>query len=325
MDDTETAALLASKAWSTIVPQPKPEPLPRMTNPIWTVDGPDGRCFVLKRLPEFPPGVGPVDEFRVLCYLQGHGVPIALPVVTDDGHIHASVGLERYALLPYLESSGENHETGPTAASTAQAIGRAIGHLDTVLNGCPWQVPSFVDDPGAEILGRDLTSLPTEDVRPVLPLVERLRAAVTDLPIQRTHGDCNTGNVLVDHGEVTGFIDLDHLPMSPRGRDLSYYLASRVRHHLATPDSAQRDLDAMVVVLGDYVSGHQQTHPLTEHERAAIVPLMLISQIASAAWSLHGWTPDAEQHRQAVEAIAWIVEHLDRLTTAAGTPAMPGR
>jgi hypothetical protein len=38
---------------------------------------------------------------------------------------------------------------------------------------------------------------------------------------------------------------------------------------------------------------------------------------------VHGWTPDAEQHRQAVEAIAWIVTHLDRLTAAAGTPAMP--
>jgi hypothetical protein len=32
---------------------------------------------VLKHLPEFPPGVGPVEEYRVLCYLQAAGLPVA--------------------------------------------------------------------------------------------------------------------------------------------------------------------------------------------------------------------------------------------------------
>jgi Ser/Thr protein kinase RdoA (MazF antagonist) len=323
MDDTKAAALLALEAWATVVPSSRPETLPRMTNPIWTVAGPDGRRFVLKRLPEFPPGVGPVEEFRVLCFLQSQGVPIALPVITDDGHIHCTVGVDRYVLLPSLDSSGENHETGPAAAGAARAIGRAIGQLNRVLATCPWEVPSFADDPG-DVLGGDLASLPPEDVRLVLPIVGRLRAAVADLPTQRTHGDCNTGNVLVARGEVTGFIDLDHLPVSPRGRDLSHYLASRVRTHLAVAATAERNLDAMAAVIGDYVAGHQQSHPLTEHERAAVVPLMLVSEISSAAWSLHGWTPNPEHHRQAVEAIDWIVTHLDRLVAAAGTPPMPG-
>jgi Ser/Thr protein kinase RdoA (MazF antagonist) len=232
------------------------------------------------------------------------------------------VGAERYALLPYLPNSTSNHELGPGSAKTAHAIGAAIGHLNSVLARCPWQVPSYLDDPGLEVLGRDLSSLPTEDVRLVLPILEALRAAVADLPVQRTHGDCNTGNVMVDRGEVTGFIDLDHLPMSPRGRDLSYYLATRVRHHLANPDTAEHDLAAMVAVLGDYETGHQQSQPLTEHERASIVPLMLVSEIASAAWSVHGWTPNPEHYRLALEAISWIVGNLDRLTAAAGTPAM---
>ena len=324
MDDI-AAALLAIEAWASVVPDPKPVRLPQMTNPIWRVRGRGGQQFVLKRLPEFPPGVGPVDEFRVLCYLQEHSVPVALPIITDDGCLHRTVADERYALLPYLQASNDNHELGPAASETAHAIGAAIGHLDKVLADCPWQVPSYVDEPGPEILGSALPALPADDVRRVMPIVDRLWAAVSDLPIQRTHGDCNTGNVLVHEGTVTGFIDLDHLPTSPRVRDLSYYLASRVRLHLSHPGTAERDLATMVAVLGDYVTGYQQTHPLSEHERAAIIPLMLVSEIASADWSLHGWTPNQEHYRQGIEAIDWIVTNLDHLTVAADTPPMLDR
>jgi len=322
MDDIGTA-LLALEAWACVVPEPRPERLPQMTNPIWRVAGTDDRRFVLKRLPEFPPGVGPVDEFRVLCYLQEHDVPVALPIVTDAGSIHHTVGDERYALLPYLRSSNDNHELGPAAAKTAQAIGAAIGHLESVLAGCPWDLPSYVDDPGPQILGDQLLALPIDDVRPVMPIVDQLWAAVSDLPIQRTHGDCNTGNVLVHEGRVTGFIDLDHLPIGPRVRDLSYYLASRVRRHLCDPDTADRDLAAIQAVLGDYLTGFHEACPLSDHERSAVVPLMLLAQIGFTDWSRHGRTPNAEHYRQGVTAIAWIVANLERLTAAAGTPVQP--
>lgn len=321
MDDI-AAAVIALDAWATVVPEPQPKPLPQMTNPIRRVRGSGDREFVLKQLPEYPPGVGPVDEFRVLCYLQEHGVPIALPLITDAGSIVHTFDGDRYTLIPYLQASSDNHESGLAGPETADTIGAAIGRLDKVLAACPWEVPSFVDDPGRQVLGDDLHTLPAVDVERVTPILDRLRAAVADLPTQRTHGDCNTGNVLVHKGKVTGFIDLDHLPISPRARDLSYYLASRVRLHLSNADSAERDLAAMIAVLGHYVAGYHRAHPLTEQELAAVIPMMLVSQIASAAWSLHGWTPNADDYRRSSEAIAWIVTHLEQLTIAAGAPPM---
>ncbi len=59
----------------------------RVHNAIWRVIGEDRREWVLKQLPEFPPGVGPVEEYRVLCYLQAAGLPVPVPIVTDDGQI----------------------------------------------------------------------------------------------------------------------------------------------------------------------------------------------------------------------------------------------
>ncbi|WP_020574345.1 phosphotransferase enzyme family protein [Actinopolymorpha alba] len=321
MDDT-TASRAALEAWKSFVGTPEIEPMPRVNNLLWRVLAEDGRVFVLRRLPEFPPGVGPVDQFRVLGYLQAAGIPVAPPIVTDQAGLHASVGDRLYELLPFVLNDSRNHELGPDAAATSYAIGAAIARLDKVLAECPWQVRSYVDDPVHDILEEKLPNLPSEVTRPVAPYVDQLRAAVTGLPVQRTHGDCNTGNVLIHGKGVSGFIDLDHLPIGPRVRDLSYYLASRLRAHLADPETAERDAAAMTAVLGDYVGGYHETYPLSERELAAVVPLILLVEIGLASWSLHGWTPSAEAYQQSERAIAWIIAHLGELATAAGAPQM---
>lgn len=318
-----TTARNALKAWESVVGAAQLEPLPLVTNPIWRVASEDGRQFVLKQLPEFSPGVGPVEAFRVLCYLQAAGIPVAPPIVTDNGSIHTPAGGRSYALLPFVPSDRTNHELEPTAAVTAYAIGTAIGQLDNALAGCPWQVRSYIDDPAPEILGKAFPKLPAEITGPVGPFVDQLWAAVSSLPTQRTVGDCNTGNVLVHDNQVSAFIDVDHLPVGPRVWDLSDYLASRLRAHLSQPDTAERDMAAMLAVLGHYVAGYHQAYPLTRRELAAVIPLILVITIGLANWHRNGWVPDPDGYQQSVQAITWITANLDTLTTAAATPPMP--
>ncbi|MEQ7011302.1 phosphotransferase [Actinopolymorpha sp. B17G11] len=236
----------ALEAWKSVVGAARVEPMDEVHNPIWKVTGEDGRQWVLKHLPQMSPGVGPVEEYRVLCYLQAGGLPVAVPVVTDDGLIvhnadHLGTdpnqtqptGADAYALIPLLRNDPELHES-PALAHT---IGAGIGRLDQMLAECPWHVTSFSDDPAPDILGDGYAKLPVELRTLVDPLRDQLWAALADLPTQLTHGDCNVGNVLVHNGEVTGYIDLDHLPHSPRVRDLSYYLHSRLvdPHHPRRP------------------------------------------------------------------------------------------
>ena len=316
MDENPTARS-ALAAWGSMVDVACIDVLPRATNPLWRVGAANGQTFVLKLLPEFPPGVSPVEEFRVLSHLQECGVPVAVPILTDDAAIHTTVGNRLYALLPFLPSEPGNHESGPDAAETAFTIGGAIGQMNRALAACPWQLHSFVDDPGRQILVEALSGLPEEATRPILPFTDRLRDAIRDLPTQLTHGDCNDGNVLVRDRRVSGFIDFDHLPVGPRVRDLSYYLASRVRTHLAQPETASRDTRAMLAVLDHYVAGYHLAHPLTRPELGAIVPLMLLVEVGGAHWCLNGWEPDLEGYRQSLRSIDWISAHIDELTAAA--------
>ena len=120
---------------------------------------------------------------------------------------------------------------------------------------------SFTDDPAPEILGDEYAKLPAELRDLVDPLRAQLWAALADLPTQLTHGDCNAGNVLVHNGEITGYIDLDHLPHGPRVRDLSYYLASRLLDQIVDGDP-----HAMVAVPRHYVAGY---HSIQRCSRAA--------------------------------------------------------
>lgn len=317
------AAQSALQAWKSIVGTASPEPLRQVTNPLWRVVTEAGREFVLKLLPEFAPGMSPVEAFRVVSHLHGAGVPVVPPIVTDDASIHTSVDERQYVLLPLVPTDVGNHELGPNAATTSRAIGAAIAQLHRAFLDCPWPASSYTEDPAPQILGERLPLLSAEATRPVAPLVDRLWAAVADLPVQLTHGDCNTGNVLVHGTQVSAFIDIDHVPIGPRVRDLSYYLASRFNEHLGRSETAERDAAATVAVLGNYVAGYQQVFPLSERELGALVPLILLVEIGGAHWWLHGWVPQPERYQQGVGVITWIVEHLDGLATAAGTPPLP--
>jgi Ser/Thr protein kinase RdoA (MazF antagonist) len=306
----------AVQAWRSVVGAARLAPMDRVSNPLWRVIAEDGREWVLKHLPNFPPGVGPVEEYRVLCYLQGAGLPVAVPVVTDDGLIAFNAdnlrtelsqkeptGEHAYALIPLLPNDSELCEP-PELAHT---IGAAIGRLDRVLAECPWHVVSFTDDPAPEILGERYPRLPDELRVCTDPLRDRLYSAIVDLPMQRTHGDCNVGNVLVHHGAVSGFIDFDHLPTGPRIRDLSYYLVSRLRAHVDHGDPA-----ALAAVLPDYVAGYRSEYPLTDREFDAVLAMMLTVEIGVAEWHLNGSVSAAryEENRRTIE---WISKRYDEL------------
>lgn len=306
-------------AWQSVVGEARLEPMDKVHNAIWRVVAEDGRTWVLKHLPEYAPGAGPVESYRVLCYLQSCGLPVAVPVITDDGLIAHNAenlrpdrrqkhpnGKDTYALIPLLANDPELRES-PELAHT---IGVGIGRLDRTLAACPWPVTSYTDDPAAAITEL-YPRLPDELRSPVAPFRDRLFAASVDLPTQRTHGDCNAGNVLVHDGSVTGFIDVDHLPMGPRVRDLSYYLASRFVLHVAGGNP-----DALLALLHHYVAGYRSEHPLTEREVAAVVPLLLAIELGVADWCLHGWVPDPAGYARALRTIEWLTDRYDELAAA---------
>lgn len=236
------------------------------------------------------------------------------PILTDHGTLHVTVKERAWTLL-HLPHQRSEFELGPDAAATAAAVGAAIGSVDRALADFPWPVDSFVDDP-IKVVTDALPQLPPEATQLVQPFIGVLYDTCAGLPTQLTHGDCNDGNVLIDQGRVTGVIDIDHLPTGPRVRDLAYYLASRLSTHLVTPGPAEAAA-AMAAVFPDYIAGYQQVYPLTDQERQAIVPLMLITEIGGANWALHGWETNTAHYQRSFRSITWITGQFDSLMQSA--------
>jgi Ser/Thr protein kinase RdoA (MazF antagonist) len=114
--------------------------------------------------------------------------------------------------------------------------------------------------------------LPSDVQLLIRPHESKARAALAGLPVQLIHGDCNNGNVLLNGGRVSGFIDFDHLPVGERIYDLAYYLVHVVRRGGRAS-------------IREYVDGYDAANPLTPNERAAVPAAMLAAEVSLTSWS----------------------------------------
>jgi Ser/Thr protein kinase RdoA (MazF antagonist) len=223
---------------------------------------------------------------EILAHLGRSGIPVGVPRPTDDGHPFAEYEGELYILSPYL--------AGPDLAETQAQFehsGAAIARLHQALATCPTAIDSWQIHLAERTFGE---SWPGLEARLPAAEFERLSAAidpvhdemiraVEGLPSQRIHGDCHAGNILLTGDEVTGFIDLDHLPIGPRMYDLGYFLSCSL---ITCTDGGEAATDALERLSRPLFAGYRSVLPLTERETAAILPIMLYVQLILADWYL---------------------------------------
>jgi Ser/Thr protein kinase RdoA (MazF antagonist) len=139
--------------------------------------------------------------------------------------------------------------------------------------------------------------------------------------MQLIHGDCNSSNVLLSNGHVSGFIDFDHLPVGQRVYDLAYYLVHRLRELISSGDRGRRST-AFLSAVGRYAAGYHAANPLSEAERQAVAAAMLAAEISLTSWSHvlltelphRACATEADKYAQGVGALRWISQRLDDLT-----------
>jgi Ser/Thr protein kinase RdoA (MazF antagonist) len=298
-------------AWESVVGAARVWTVARGHALVWGVDASDGRRYVVKTVGPLRPGPPVADEYRVLVHLRAAGVPVVVPVVSDDGRVAVAHDGADYALLPWVDGEPGGAETGTACAR----VGAAIGALHRELAGQPWPVRSYRHDLVAQF-EESARRLPADVAgRTVTRVAGRVRAALDGLagvPEQRLHGDCGPGNVLVRDGAVAGLIDLDHLPTGQRLYDLAYYLSHRVRD------------GAFPSVAGRYVAGYRSANPLTGAELAALPAAVIGAQLSITEWSHRLITempdralPDQpDRYRRGVAALTWLCDHYDGLAAA---------
>lgn len=308
------------EAWSAILRNPRAIKLAHY-NPdvrLWWIDCASKESYLMRAFGRRRPGASLADEYRVLVHLQAAGVPVAVPIVTDDAALCATRGDDSYVLLPRIAADAGNHELLPDAGDICFRIGESIGQLHLALSEYPWPVTSYEHDV-TDAFDKLYLDLP-ENIN-----VHRSEASarLKGLPVQLIHGDCNSRNVLLHEGKVSAFIDLDHLPIGQRMYDLGYYLADRIRKITARVECEEPLGAAFLSVVGRYVAGYDAVNPLSDAERAAVSAAILAAEIALTSWSYRLRTAMAyragadEQgnYEHGVRSLKWISRNFIRMET----------
>jgi Ser/Thr protein kinase RdoA (MazF antagonist) len=268
------------EAWSEVFSSPVITEL--TPGRVWEVTTERGDRYVLKKVSTFN-APDPVRRFtgeaRILTYLLQRGVPVAVPVLSNDGKACATDDHGApYAVFPMLPQGGADKDPGLDPA-LYQNVGAAIARLHVALAGCPFGVESWqvgpdsleahwqtVEDrlPAAAVTGLSARIRPRWD-----SIVQALSAAP-----QRVHGDVHGGNILTDGQKVTGIIDCDHLPLAPRGFDLGYNMAFAV-HWWLDGNQPSRPVDEARHLL----TGYDAVSRLTRQENDDLPALALFAAL----------------------------------------------
>ncbi len=268
------------QAWSQAVGSPVVTEL--TPGRVWAVATRRGHRFVLKKVSTFDapdPARRFTDEARILTHLLQRGVPVAVPVLCDDGRAFTTDDDGAlHAVFPMLPRGGPDNGEVPDPA-LYRNIGAAVARLHVALADCPFDIESW--KVGPEMLTRAWETvedrLPaatvTELSARVRPRWDSIVRALSATP-QRVHGDVHGGNLLTEGREVTGIIDCDHLPMAPRGYDLGYYLAFAV-HWWLDAGQPSRPVDEA----GHLLTGYHAVSALTPRENDDLPALALVTAL----------------------------------------------
>lgn len=286
------------------------------TNFVWRVTASSG-AYILKEVGKVNPQ-GQVEsklaaDFNAWAYLKARGIPVALPLLTDAGQPYVTVDDLYFCLFPELPSRQDPESPVEIVQSN---IGAAVARLHRALAEYPgpvhsWtmRLPERIFDEALSVIFRHLDPGERASLEAILSWVkDPLLTALSGLPTHVIHGDCHGGNILLDGVEVSGMIDLDHMPIGPRLYDLGYYLNGPASEIYKQPEREDWFFNQ---VLPAFLKGYNSVAPLKDAERKALPYLMMGVDLIMAGWffeplDIPNWSMEN------LELFAWTAHRLDR-------------
>jgi Ser/Thr protein kinase RdoA (MazF antagonist) len=276
---------------------------------VFKITADTGKTWILKKVLHLPTHDRLISEYNVLRYLHDHDVPVSVPLLTDSGDVFVEFNEQIFTLSPAL----------PTNSSTVKAndrqrykgIGRALGHFHHLLGTYPDPIESWTMNI-SDKLENEIFPYLEETLNPgnfslfqqqLKSIKSQLIANWQQLPTQYIHGDFHGGNILFDGNKVTGFIDLDHLPIGTRIYDISYFLADEVKNRIDDSKKLESWLASFIYLIYGY------THEicLSTQEQDKLWHGMLFTQLMFIDWFVK--SKNEEHIEKNTRVFNWIYTH----------------
>lgn len=285
---------------------------------LWLIHAMDGTNYYLKKYGPWR-NLPLADEYRLLRYLDSRGIRVGKLMPTDSATLFAGDPDESFVLIPQLKSS-------PMSAAdvliSEEAIGRAVAKLHVALSNYPGPIDSYTEDIRGALASELM--LPLSLAQSFAPRRAEVISTSTDLPTQLIHGDLTPGNIIMQGiGDVSGFIDFDHLPMGPRIWDIAKYLSRRLRMNWRRDDPSATY--GRTDHIAPFLRGYQSDSPLSVEELAALPALIAAGNVIETSYFMEISSGELVRRKlpdhdevlaDSTEAAEWQLSHWDNVVDA---------
>lgn len=267
--------------------------LPGYTDLNWRIVATTGNAYVLKvsaDLSTLDLQNAVLEAIATTPYMAPRVIDAT---VLDDGRIAR--------LLSWVEGTAFANAGRPPAA--ARSIGIAAGRIVEALTALEGEPPAEPRDwdlaSGANTIRNNASAIDDGRRRAIVLGIADLLDTVDFgfLPHQIVHNDLNDDNVLLDHNEVVGIIDVGDTLWTARIAEAAIAAAYAIQHQ-----------DDPLSVAGDLIDGFASEVDITAAEADAFWPLVMGRLATSVVKSASG--PRDNPHRTKSEEGGWDI--LDR-------------
>ncbi len=241
-----------------------------------------------------------LDEIaRLTAWFHDRGLPVSPPLPSLDGSLQVSVdrvsiAVQRVIPGTLLDVSDRN---------AVQSAGAVLAHLHRTLADYP--ATDLLRSAGAQSgpmsladrLGSWLTTRKSTAPRDALDALHRFLDNAPDVatPVQLTHGDVRSANILCERSQVAALLDFEEVRLDHRINEIARSaVLLGTQFHSWGPVSAP--------VRRTFVAGYESVEPLTSAERAWLPILEL--------WYTLAFIPNGEDPTGWASSAARQLEHL---------------
>jgi len=224
------------------------------------------------------------EEHGFCRELAEHELPVVAPLADGDGEtLHHYDGF-RFALYP--RQGGHSPELDNL--DNLLILGRLLGRIHAIGATRPFRhrpaltPATFGHESVALLLDRfvpaEYREVYASLTRDLLQALDGVYAEVGEVPLQRLHGDCHTGNILWRNGGPH-FVDFDDARMAPAVQDLWMMLSG--------------DRDRQLRQLAELVEGYDEFCDFSPRQLRLIESLRTLRMLHYCAWLARRWEDPA--------------------------------
>lgn len=256
------------------------------------------------------------QQHQITQFLHQSNVRVGFLLTPRDGGCYSTDGEDAFIVMPHIEREPTDLHV-ESAGPIYHNIGRAYGHLHKAFLSYEGEIKSWRTDlyhrlygrTGPNLLENNTGEQHTKIDTMLLGLHDPIAFVSPHLTEQPILWDCHPGNTLLYNGQVSGFVDCDHISLGPRICDLGNFAANLVARN-CTHDRTTPWLKNLPHLIEGYVT----LSPLTPYEKKAFplsIPFFLL--VLLNHFQTHGPHKNAEE---TLNSVWWVYNHLDHIREA---------